>query len=55
MIIRIRIATIKTEAEAMNEFCRIIKMVVGRNVLFVSVEHKYSRTEDVHEQIIDSI
>jgi hypothetical protein len=29
-----------TEAEAMNEFCRIINILVGRNVLFVRVEHK---------------
>jgi hypothetical protein len=32
LIIRISIAKTKIEAEAINEFYRIIKMVVGRNV-----------------------
>jgi hypothetical protein len=38
----------------MNEFYRIINKTVGKNVLFVSVEHKKRRIEDVQAQIIES-
>ncbi len=30
----------KTTVDAMNEFYRIINKTVGKNVLFVNVEHK---------------
>ena len=44
----------KTTVDAMNEFYRIINKTVGKNVLFVSVEHKQRRIEDVQAQIIES-
>ena len=40
LIMRSRKATTNITVEAINEFNSIVKRTVGRNVLFVSVEHK---------------